>query len=87
MKSEKPAFEARLNHIRVAVWENSSNGKAWFNTVITRRFKDGDEWKDSNSYSGLGDLALAAEGVRLAQDFIRSQQLVTATGNSEEAEA
>ncbi len=67
MKNEKPVFEARLNHIRVSVWENSSNGKTWFNTVITRRWKDGDDFKDSNSFSGLGDLALASEAVRLAQ--------------------
>lgn len=72
---QTPAFEARLNHIRVSVWENSANGKLWLNTVITRRYKDGDEWKDSNTFSGLGDLALVAEGVRLAQEFIRSKEL------------
>ena len=73
-----PAFEARLNHIRVSVWENSANGKLWQNTVITRRYKDGDDtWKDSNTFSGLGDLALVAEGVRLAQEFIRSKELGT----------
>ena len=70
-----PAFETRLNHIRVSVWENSANGKLWQNTVITRRFKDGDIYKDSNTFSGLGDLALVAEAVKLAQEFIRSQEL------------
>jgi hypothetical protein len=89
VKNEKPtpAFEARLNHIRVSVWANSNNGKAWFNTVVTRRYRDGDEWKDSNSFSGLGDLALAAEGVRLAQDFIREQKLTNGSANADDAEA
>lgn len=72
-----PAFDARLNHIRVCVWSNSNNGKIWQNTVITRRYKDGEEWKDSSTFSGLGDLALVAEAVRLAQEYIRSQELAS----------
>jgi hypothetical protein len=71
MKStNKPAYEIRLNHIRVSVWSNASDRGSWFNTVVTRRYKDGEEWKDSNSFSGLADLALVTEGVRLARDFI-----------------
>jgi hypothetical protein len=68
--TNKPAYEIRLNHIRVSVWANSSERGTWFNTVLTRRYKDGEEWKDSNSFSGMADLALVAEGVRLARDFI-----------------
>ena len=82
MKNETkatPAFDALLNHIRVCVWQNSANGKLWLNTVINRRFKDGDEWKDSNTFSGLGDLALVAEAVKLAQEFIRSKELGSTT--------
>lgn len=76
--TNKPAYEVRLNHIRVSVWANASERGAWFNTVVTRRYKDGEEWKDSNSFSGLADLALVAEGVRLARDFIAQ-----AEGNGE----
>lgn len=75
MKREKataPAYEARLNHIRVTVWENTGNdGKCWMNTTVTRRYKDGDDWKDATTFNGLADLALVAEGVRMAQEFIR----------------
>lgn len=42
-----PAYEARLNHIRLTVWENVNKGSSYFNTVITRRYKEGDEWKDT----------------------------------------
>ena len=66
----KPAFEARLNNIRVSVWQNTGENGDWFNTVITRRYKDGDEWKDSNTFNGLADLALVNEANRLAREFI-----------------
>ncbi|GAG75691.1 unnamed protein product [marine sediment metagenome] len=65
-----------MNHIRVSVWENSGdNGNRWFNTTITRRYKDGDDWKDTSTYSGLADLALVAEATRLAREFIADVEL------------
>lgn len=72
---KKPAFEARLNHVRVSVWRNSGDNGEWFNTVITRRYRDGEEWKDSNAFNGLGDIALVSEAVRLARVFIARQEL------------
>lgn len=75
-EANKPAFEARLNHIRVSVWANEGeNGARWFNTTITRRYKDGDEWRDTSTYSGLADLALVGEATRLARDFIAREEL------------
>ena len=68
--SKKPVFERRLNHIRVGVWANRNEKGTWFNTVITRRYKDGEKWIDSNTFNGLADLALAGEAQRLARDFI-----------------
>lgn len=69
-----PAFSARLSHIRVVVWENQSESGRFFNTTISRRYKDGAEFKDAFSYSGISDLVLVAEAVRLAKDFIASQE-------------
>lgn len=75
-ETNKPAFEARLNHIRVSVWENEGErGSRWFNTTITRRFKDGDEYRDTSTYSGLADLALVSEAARLAREFIAGEEL------------
>jgi len=70
----KPVFEHRLNHIRVSVWANKSDHGRFFNTVIVRRYKDGDEWKDSTSFNGLADLALVGEATRLARDFIAGEE-------------
>jgi hypothetical protein len=74
MKKEKtqPAYETRLNHIRLTVWENTTNdGKRWFNSSVTRRYQEGNDWKDSTTFNGLADLVLVAEAIRLAQEFIR----------------
>ena len=73
--TQSPAYEARLNHIRLTVWQNVNKGSSYFNTVITRRYKEGDEWKESCTFSGLGDLALVAEAVSLARDFVRERTL------------
>lgn len=73
--TNKPAFEARLGSIRVVVWANESDSGRWHNVTLTRRYKDGDDWKDSSSFSGLGDLAQVMEACRLARDFIASQEL------------
>ncbi len=75
-QSEKqgPAFESRLNHIRVSVWRNMTEGKAWYNVTFTRRFKDGDEWRDSTTFNGLADLAILREALEQARDFIRAEE-------------
>lgn len=82
----KPVFEQRFNHIRLTIWENQNKGQSWFNVVITRRFKDGDEWKESSSFSGLGDLALVSAAVRSAEEFLRGKAFNDFAG-SDESEA
>ena len=71
----RPSFEVRLNAIRVSVWRNQSENGDWFNTVITRRYRDGEDWKETNTFNGLADLALVNEGARLAREFIAGQEL------------
>ena len=78
-----PAYEARLNHIRLTIWENVNKGSSYFNTVITRRYKEGDEWKESCTFSGLGDLALVAEAVNLAREFVRERTLKSSDTNND----
>ena len=85
-KETKPVFEQRFNHIRLTIWENQNKGQSWFNVVITRRFKDGDEWKESSSFSGLGDLALVGAAVRTAESFLSGKALNDLSG-SDESEA
>lgn len=78
-----PAYEVKLNHIRLTIWENINKGASYFNVVITRRYQDGSEWKESCTFSGLGDLALVAEAVSLARDFIRERTMKGGEVNSD----
>lgn len=81
MKNETtPAYSKSIGHLRLTVWENEGKGGAvWFNTQIVRRFKDGDVWKDSTHFSGIGDLALLGEAVELAKRFIAGRENALAT--------
>lgn len=79
----KPVFEQRFNHIRLTIWENVNKNSKFFNTVITRRYKDGEDWKESSSFSGLGDLALASAAVRSAEEFLRGKAMESFTGSDE----
>ncbi len=72
----RPVFEKRLGAIRVAVWANVSPANdTWWNISIVRRYRDGEEWKEANTFNGLGDLALVKEGVTLAAAWINAQEL------------
>lgn len=65
---EKPAHVARYGAIKAAVWRNvSDNGNAtrpMYNVTFSRSYKDGEEWRDSQSF-GADDLLVLS---KLAND-------------------
>jgi len=77
---QRPVFEKRLNHIRVCVWQNVSDGKPWYNVVFTRRYRDGEDWHHTTTFNGLADLALVREAVDLARDFILAAEAGAGAG-------
>lgn len=77
MENNKPIFSRSVGQLRLSVWENlAEGGIPWWNCAITRRWKDSatGEWREAGTLNGLGDLAQAAEAVRLAQNFIVRRQ-------------
>ena len=77
-KNTSPIWHKRLGSIRVAVFENATDDdKVWHTLSCVRRYKDGEEWKDSSTLSGLGDIALAKTGLELAMEFIASLEQPT----------
>ncbi len=44
------------------------------NVVLQRSYKDGDDWKQTNSF-GLGDLPAAIRVLELAQSHVESQEV------------
>lgn len=68
----KPVHEVRLGAIKAAIWANeTANGKR-HNVTFTRLYKDGDEWKRTESF-GRDDLPLLAKVADLAHTWIFEQ--------------
>ena len=48
-------------------------GKPWYNVVVTRSYKDGNEFKDSNSF-GHSDLPVVSKAMDFAYAWIWNQR-------------
>ena len=71
--AQKPVKKIQLGSIRATIWENASDkGKPWFNVVVTRSYKDGNEFKDSNSF-GHSDLPVVSRAMDFAYEWIWEQ--------------
>ena len=68
-KGNKPAQEIRLGHIKAAIWENETQNGTRHNVKVTRLYKDGNTWKDSDSF-GRDDLLVVAEVLDSAHSWI-----------------
>ena len=56
--SNQPVHEFRLSRIRATIWANrNKKGEAWYSVSVCRTYRDGDCWKDSQSF-GRDDLPL-----------------------------
>jgi len=65
----RPVHEVRLGRIKAAIWENDTQNGARHNVTVSRIYKDGEQWKDSNSF-GRDDLPLVAKVVDQAHSWI-----------------
>jgi hypothetical protein len=65
----KPAAQFRVGFVSASVWKNDN----FFNVEVTRSYKDGDEYKYTNSL-GQGDLLNAVKALERAEQFISEQQ-------------
>lgn len=68
-KANQPAAKFRLGYVTATVWLNQDK---FYNTVLTKSYKDGDEYKDTDQL-GAGDLLNAAKVLQRAEDFIAAQ--------------
>jgi hypothetical protein len=58
----KPVLSLKKFPVEVAVWENQKDGKTYYSTKLSKRYKDKDknEWKQTE-YLSTDDLLPAAE--------------------------
>ncbi len=50
--NQKPAATLRDGSVRATLWRKQSDKGVFFNVTLSRTYKDGDSYKDSNSFSG-----------------------------------
>ncbi|MBX7132148.1 MAG: hypothetical protein K1X67_05645 [Fimbriimonadaceae bacterium] len=79
-KGNKPAHEIRLGRIKGTIWANSGENGTRYNVTFTRLYKDGDTWKDSQSF-GRDDLPLIAKVADQAHSWIFSHGAAGASAN------
>jgi hypothetical protein len=70
-KSKAPVYTTQVGTIRAAVWQaQTSSGKTYHNVTLSRRYRDGDTWKDSNTFNGIGDCVLALEALTQVREYL-----------------
>jgi hypothetical protein len=82
----KPAHKIRLGTLHVTIWRNQSEKGPWYSVNPSRSYKDGDEWKESDSL-GFDDLLTMAKLFDLAHTWIMQQQQADAKARKESEQA
>jgi hypothetical protein len=69
----RPVHEIRFGRIKAAIWANEvDNGSVRHNVTLCRIYKDGDEWRQTESF-GRDDLPLAMKVLDRAHSWIYEQ--------------
>jgi len=72
-KSEnRPVHEIRHRNIRATIWRNDTTKGPMYNVTVSRSYRDGDRWKDSNSFA-FDDLMNLAKALYDAHSAISNQ--------------
>ena len=58
--NSKPAAELRIGAVKATVWENEIGGITRHNITFSRLYKDGDQWKTTQTF-GRNDLLVLAK--------------------------
>jgi len=73
--ANKPAHEIRLSGVRASIWKNDTDKGPRYNTTFERYYRDGEEWKSSNSF-GRDDLLTLSFVAQEALRWIAQQPAV-----------
>jgi hypothetical protein len=75
-EKNKPAHKIRGSAgsgLSLTIWKHESDKGPWFSATPSRSYRQGEEWKDSNSY-GQSDFLELAEMFREARTWIIKEQ-------------
>ena len=68
----KPVAKFRVGFVTAAVWKNDGTNGDFYNVTVSRSYKDGDDYKVTDSL-GHGDLLNAAKALTRAEEYIAAQ--------------
>jgi hypothetical protein len=68
----KPAHKIRDGALSVTIWKNDSDKGPWYSVTPSRAYKQGEQWKDSDSL-GFDDLLPMAKLLDLAHSWVMQQ--------------
>ena len=68
-KNNKPVHEVRLGVVKAAIWVNETEYGVRYGVTFQRLYKDGDDWKTTDSFS-RDELLLVAKVADLAHTWI-----------------
>ena len=62
MANQKPVDEIRIGRVKATIWRNGPDEQPRHNVPFSRLYKDGDQWKSTQSF-GRNDLLVLAKVV------------------------
>ena len=68
-QKQQPVHEIRLGAVKAATWENETSVGVRHNVTVSRLYKEGEEWRNTDSF-GRDDLPLVAKVVDQAHSWI-----------------
>ncbi len=77
--AKQPVHSIRIGYIKASVWHNQTKAGDRHNVTVTRLFRDGDVWRESNHF-GRDDLLLLAKVVDQAHTWICQHGAVADAG-------
>jgi len=69
MSKQRPVHEIRLGAIKAVCWANNTSYGVRHSVQVRRLYKDGEDWKESDSFS-RDDLPVVAKVLDLAHTWI-----------------
>jgi len=74
--SNKPVHQIRIGRVQCAIWLNETESGKRHNVTVTRSFRDGENWKSSDSF-GPQDIPLVIKALDQAHTWIYQSQQST----------
>ena len=74
MTNPQPVAEVRTGRVKAAIWKNGTAGRTRHNVTFSRLYKDGEQWKTTQSFGSNDLLVLAKVADRAHSRIFELQQ-------------